>query len=220
MKKTVLREYARLIVRSGVNVQKGQEVLDSRRSRPAGICDRWWWKSATRPRRRRSVVDWNYQPLQKLHVRHQSVTTHGSRLDEYAESQIAALCGHDPLPHLPDVRRPRRAEGHQSWRRWPRPSQQRYPIIKPYRDQMENKYQWCIAAVPGAAWAKKLFPGTARQRTPWRSCGRPFCSTSRVTDDPVTAWEAHNAGPARPLRLPQQPAHPRACTIPPTTART
>ena len=27
MKKTVLREYARLIVRSGVNVQKGQEVL-------------------------------------------------------------------------------------------------------------------------------------------------------------------------------------------------
>ena len=27
MKKTVLREYARLIVRSGVNVQKGQEVI-------------------------------------------------------------------------------------------------------------------------------------------------------------------------------------------------
>ena len=25
-------------------------------------------------------------------------------------------------------------------------------------DRMENKYQWCIAAVPGAAWAKKLFP--------------------------------------------------------------
>ena len=27
MKKTVLREYARLIVRCGVNVQKGQEVM-------------------------------------------------------------------------------------------------------------------------------------------------------------------------------------------------
>ena len=38
-------------------------------------------------------------------------------------------------------------------------SQQRlYPVIKKYRDQIENKYQWCIAAVPGAAWAKKLFP--------------------------------------------------------------
>ena len=27
MKKTVLREYAKLIVRSGVNLQKGQEVM-------------------------------------------------------------------------------------------------------------------------------------------------------------------------------------------------
>ena len=27
MKKTVLREYAKLIVRCGVNVQKGQEVM-------------------------------------------------------------------------------------------------------------------------------------------------------------------------------------------------
>ena len=27
MKKTVLREYAKLIVRAGVNVQKGQDVL-------------------------------------------------------------------------------------------------------------------------------------------------------------------------------------------------
>ena len=27
MKKTVLREYARLIVRCGINVQKGQEVM-------------------------------------------------------------------------------------------------------------------------------------------------------------------------------------------------
>ena len=27
MKKTILREYARLIVRSGVNVQKGQDVV-------------------------------------------------------------------------------------------------------------------------------------------------------------------------------------------------
>ena len=27
MKKTILREYARLIIRRGVNVQKGQEVM-------------------------------------------------------------------------------------------------------------------------------------------------------------------------------------------------
>ena len=36
MKKTVLREYARLIARCGVNVQKGQEVFIA--AGPAGVC--------------------------------------------------------------------------------------------------------------------------------------------------------------------------------------
>ena len=30
-----------------------------------------------------------------------------------------------------------------------------FPILKPYRDRRENRQQWCIAAVPGAAWARK-----------------------------------------------------------------
>ena len=34
-----------------------------------------------------------------------------------------------------------------------------FPILKPYADQLEGKQQWCIAAVPGTAWAKKVFPG-------------------------------------------------------------
>ena len=33
-------------------------------------------------------------------------------------------------------------------------AQSRRRAAKPYRDQMENRYQWCIAAVPGAAWAR------------------------------------------------------------------
>lgn len=48
-----------------------------------------------------------------------------------------------------------------------------YQILKPYVDQRQNKEQWCIAAVPGAAWAKKIFPHSTGAR-PWRSCGRPF----------------------------------------------
>ena len=33
----------------------------------------------------------------------------------------------------------------------------RFPKIKPFRDAMENKYQWCIAGVPGVKWAQKVF---------------------------------------------------------------
>ena len=72
-------------------------------------------------------------------------------------------------------------------------SQARYKVIKPYRDAMENKYQWCIAAVPGAAWAKKVFPGESRARAV-EKLWEKILYTSRVSEgnDPVEAWEAHN----------------------------
>ncbi|MBR5942600.1 MAG: aminopeptidase, partial [Clostridia bacterium] len=66
-----------------------------------------------------------------------------------------------------------------------------YPIIKPYRDQIENKYQWCIAAVPGAAWAKKLFPGL-RKGQAIEKLWEAILFTSRVTEDPIAAWKAHD----------------------------
>jgi aminopeptidase len=69
--------------------------------------------------------------------------------------------------------------------------QKRYPIIKKYRDQIENKYQWCIAAVPGAAWAKKLFPELRTSQAIER-LWEAILATSRITEDPIAAWEAHN----------------------------
>lgn len=69
--------------------------------------------------------------------------------------------------------------------------QKKYPIIKGYRDQIENKYQWCIAAVPGEKWAKKLFPGL-RASQAIEKLWEAILATSRVTEDPIAAWQAHN----------------------------
>ncbi len=65
-------------------------------------------------------------------------------------------------------------------------------IIKPIRRKMENKYQWCIAAVPGKEWAKKIFPNE-RVSTAMEKLWEAILSTSRVDDDPIAAWEKHNA---------------------------
>ncbi|MBQ7324451.1 MAG: aminopeptidase, partial [Clostridia bacterium] len=70
--------------------------------------------------------------------------------------------------------------------------QMSYPILKPYRDRRENKEQWCIAAVPGEAWAKKVFPGM-RTSTAMEKLWEAILYTSRVTEDPIKAWEEHNA---------------------------
>ena len=69
----------------------------------------------------------------------------------------------------------------------------RYPIVRAYRDKIENKYQWCIAGVPGKAWAKKVFPGVSAniaEKKLWEA----ILYTSRADNgDPVQAWEEHNA---------------------------
>ncbi|MCI6850870.1 MAG: aminopeptidase [Clostridiales bacterium] len=189
MKKTVLREYARLIVRCGVNVQKGQEVLIyAGLDQPEFV--QMVVEEAYKAKAKKVTVDWDYQPLQKLHVRHQSVKT----LGEVAEWQKAKLQHFvDVVPcriHLvsedPDGLKGINME------KLAKARQLRYPIVKPYHDQLENKDQWCIAAVPGAAWAKKVFPGM-RTSAAMEKLWEAILYTSRVTDDPVKAWQEHNA---------------------------
>ncbi len=66
------------------------------------------------------------------------------------------------------------------------------PIVKPYRDKMENRYQWCIAAVPGRAWAKKLFP-EKRAGQAVEALWEAILMTSRADGpEPTEAWRAHN----------------------------
>jgi aminopeptidase len=68
-----------------------------------------------------------------------------------------------------------------------------YPIQKPLRDAMENKYQWVIAAVPGKAWAKSVFPGL-RSNQAMEKLWEAILYTSRADGaDPVQAWKDHNA---------------------------
>ena len=67
----------------------------------------------------------------------------------------------------------------------------RSKTIKPIRRRMENKYQWCIAAVPGKAWAKKVFPGE-RASVAVEKLWDAIFTASRITDDPIAEWAKHN----------------------------
>ena len=77
MKKSVLREYARLIVRCGVNVQKGQEVLIyADLDQPEFV--KMVVEEAYKAKAKEVSVQWSYQPLTKVHYRYQSVKTLGT----------------------------------------------------------------------------------------------------------------------------------------------
>jgi aminopeptidase len=67
-----------------------------------------------------------------------------------------------------------------------------YPKIKPFRDAMEDKYKWVIAAVPGRAWAKKVFPSLGEDEAV-EALWNAILKTTRVDNgDPVENWKNHN----------------------------
>lgn len=190
MKKTTLRNYASLIVRMGVNVQKGQEVIISAELDQPEFVE-MVAQEAYRAGAAKVVVDWSYQRLEKLHVRHQKRSTLGAvtdweqaRLKHYTE---ALPCRVYLISDDPDGLKGVNQE------KLSRAQAARLRVIKPYRDQMEGKYQWCIAAVPGVAWAKKLFPNLRAGRAV-EALWEAILKTSRADGpDPAAAWEAHNA---------------------------
>lgn len=193
MKKTILRKYAKLIARVGVKIRKGQDVvIQAELDQPEFVemlTDECYKAGA-----REVTVEWSHQPLQKYHVRHRSLKTLSTlddwevaKLEHYADTLPCRiyLISEDP-DGLCGINQEKNAKALQA----------RYKVIKPIRDKMENKYQWCIAAVPGVKWAKKVFPGERASRAVellWEA----ILKTSRVDEDPEEAWRKHNEDLAR-----------------------
>lgn len=190
MKKSLLRKYARLIAVMGAGVQKGQQVfIDAELDQPAFV--EMLVDECYRAGAEKVTVNWSHQPLTRSHVKYRSPETLG-RVESYEEEKWKWM--RDTLPcriyllsedpdGLTGIPQDKLAAGQQA----------RMRVIKPYRDAMEGKYQWCIAAVPGTAWAKKVFPHE-RRSTAEEKLWRAILDTVRVTEDgdPLAAWEAHN----------------------------
>ena len=193
MKKSILRKYAHLIAVTGINVQKGQEVfVAAELDQPEFV--KMVVEECYRAGAKRVIVDWNYQPLDKLHIRWRS-QKNLSTLESWEEARWQHYGKEIPCRIYLVSEDPDGLKGINQ-EKFAKAQQEKYKVIRPYRDQIENKYQWCIAAVPGAAWAKKLFPklpkGQAIEKL-WEA----ILAASRVTDDPVQAWKEHNDDLAR-----------------------
>ncbi len=189
MNKTVLKKYANLIVRMGMNVQKGQDVLiRAGLEQPEFV--QMVVEECYKAKARKVTVEWNYDPLAKIHVRYQSVKTLGE-VPEWVKAKQQYYCDTLPCTLYLASEDPDGQKG-MNIKKMAKGRQLSYPILKPYVDERNGKQQWCIAAVPGKAWAKKVFPGL-RTSVAVEKLWEAILTTSRVTDDPVAAWQAHNA---------------------------
>lgn len=189
MQKTVLKNYAKLLAKTGLNVQKGQDVIvtaDISQAEFVLLVAEECYRAGAR----KVFPEWTHQPLSRMNAEQRSLEQL-SRVFPWEEAglkwQARTLPAHlYIMSEDPDGMRGIDAEKYADAMR------ARSAVIKPYRDERENKDQWCIAAAAGEEWAKKVFPkeksGAAAVERLWKA----IISASRADGNPMANWAAHN----------------------------
>lgn len=194
MKKTVLKKYAELIVRKGANVQKGQEVnVYAELDQPEFV--KTVVEEAYRAGASKVTVEWDYQPLQKIHINKRPVKVL-TKVEDWEVAKFKRRAEVLPCMIYLVSEDPDGLNGINQ-AKYVKMAQARNKILKPIRDTMENKYQWVIAAVPGKAWAKKVFPDERPARAMERMWEVILSASRADGEDPVDAWNKHNADLAK-----------------------
>ena len=194
MKKTILRNYAKLIARRGGNIKKGEDVIiNAALDQPEFIC--MVVEECYRAGAARVMVEWSYMPKSKLDIRHMSQKRLGS-VEEFEEAKLKYRLEKNPAMIHIISDDPDGLKG-VNMKKYGAAMAEKMKVIKPYRDAMENKNKWSIAAVPGEAWARKVFPGL-RTSVAVEKLWEAILFTSRVIDkdgnalDPIAEWDKHN----------------------------
>ncbi len=203
MKKSYLREYARLLVKSGIAVKRGDIVIVN-----AGLDQPEFVKMVVeecyRAKAAKVIVEWSYLPLAKLNVNNMNAKLLG-KVEAYEEEKLKYRLEHNvAMLHIVSDD-PDGLKGINQ-KKYAASMAEKMKVIKPYRDAMDNKYKWCIATVPGKEWAKKVFPGL-RTSVSVEKLWNAILLASRVIDkdgnllDSNVEWYKHNTSFSRRCKI-------------------
>lgn len=183
-----LQKYADLIVEKGLNPDPGQDVvIQAGLDQPEFV--RRVAEACYRRGASRVVVEWSDMPLAKLDQLYQTEAA----LSELAPWELARLewrAERLPARLWLDSDDPDGMDGIDQTKRV-NAQMARFPKIKPFRDAMENRHQWCIAGVPGVPWARKVFPGLPDAEAV-EKLWNAILAAARADGDPIANWNAHN----------------------------
>ena len=185
----ILQSYARLIVRSGANVRPGQTVLlfiaVEQASFAALLTEECYLAGA-----KKVQVDWQSDGISRLHFQYadQEVL---SEVLEWEEAKARQMTVDLPCRIFIESEDPDALAGI-SPEKISTVGQRRARVLKPYRDAIDGKHQWTIAALPSEKWAQKCFPED-RVDVAMEKLWDAVLSTVRIdgVSDPVAAWQAH-----------------------------
>lgn len=189
MNKLQLRRYAKLLAKTGINVKKGQWVMVvAELDQPEFV--EMAVEELYRAGAGKVTVEWQHQPLSKLHYKYAKTETL-SKIEQWEvekwelrKKELPAmlyLISEDP-DGLAGIDQEKMREVNIA----------KMKVIKPYRDAMDNRYQWCIAAVPGKKWAKKVFPDLSVNQAVEALWDAILAAARADGADPVKEWARHN----------------------------
>ena len=193
MKKSILRKYAKLTAKVGANVQKGQDVVVYA-SVDQELLVSYIVEECYRLGARQVIVEWNSDKITKLAYQKEHVDVLGA-VNPWTIEKQKYYCEKLPAFIFVDSDDPDGLKG-VSQKKLAEVAKRRYPILKPYRDERDNKYQWTIIGAPSKGWAKKVFPELSTSKA-MEKLWEAILYTSRCNDDPIKAWDEHNADLAR-----------------------
>ena len=183
-----IQNYAHLIASVGGNVKAGDEVvIRAELDCPDFVC--MVAEECYKLGAEKVNIDWTHQPFSKIDITYKSEDILG-RLEEYEICRLKYRRDRLPVMLYLISEDPDGLKGIDQ-NKYAAALQERYKIIKPIRDAMDSRYKWCIAAVPGIKWAKKVFPHDD-EKSAVEKLWEAILFTSRVDDDPVLAWKKHN----------------------------
>ncbi|EXM39840.1 aminopeptidase [Ruminococcus albus] len=183
----LLRKYAQLIVRMGANVQRGQIVQLTaavEQHEFAALVMEECYKAGAK----KVNMNWSSDMQNRLDLLYAEQDTLAKVLpweEEKMKQMVEDLpCRIFIVSDDPDALNgidPKKISA---------VSQGRQAVFKPYRNAIEGKHQWVIAAHPSEKWAKKCFPDAENAVDKlWEA----ILKTVRVSEDndPVADWQAH-----------------------------
>lgn len=189
MKEQLLRDYARLIAAMGGHVVKGDEVwIEAGLDQPEFI--EMLVEECYKCGAKHVDVRFSHAPLAKLHYKYMTVSELSkvspmglARFKYFAKKLPTRIyIDSDDPDGLKGINQEKMAKSHAKV----------YFKTKKYRDMSDGKYKWCIAGVPGKAWAKKVFPNDSEE-VAIEKLWDAILTTSRVDGkDPVENWKKHN----------------------------
>lgn len=185
----ILQSYARLIVRSGANVQPGQTVLLFISVDQAPFAE-MLTEECYLAGAKKVQVEWQSDGISRLHFQYagQEVL---SRVLPWEEEKARQMTEDLPCRIFIESEDPDAMAGI-SPEKLSAVGQSRARVLKPYRDAIDGKHQWTIAAIPSEKWAKKCFPEDSAE-TAMARLWDAVLATVRIDGehDPVAAWKEH-----------------------------